>query len=569
MPRRWLFRGALVLAVLVHVPALFAPFMLDDHDQAAMLEGRYGPGRAPFNLYDYVDDANRASLFERGFLPWWTDPHLVVRFWRPLASFLIWADYRAFGLHPFWHHLHSLAWWVVAVLGVHALLKRCFRPRSVLFGTIAFALAPAHAIPLVYVANREALVSAALGVWALVAYTRWREAHRPRDGLTAFVVFALAMLAGEYSLCLAGYVVAVELFKRREPLARRAVGLAAFVVPAAAYFAAHVGLGYGAHGAGFYRNPFHDFASYARVAPRRLAILVGSAWLGVDESWTEASSWGIVLLVAATIGVVSVPLVRALRDTNEDERRNALWMLVGSVLALAPVAAVQASTRVLVVSMIGVCGVAGVVVDRTWFPDAPQPRRGLAELAGLAALALGFAQFVRAPFETMAIVRAASTAAESYAARLDWLRAHLDPGARPTVVVLRGDSSEMLLAGPMLLRDKAPDRWRMLAFHSGRMLLLRTGERTIELVQSERPLFHVGPDDLFRTAGSLAPGDSVEVPGMKATLLQADDHGAPKRVRFELDRDLDDPSLQWLTEGRDGFREERPPPVGYGAPVMP
>jgi hypothetical protein len=553
----------------VHVPVLFAPFMLDDHNQAAMVDGRYGPARAPFNLYDYVDDTNRSSLFERGLLPWWTEAHLVVRFWRPLASFLVWLDYRAFGLHPFWHHLHSLAWWGVAVLGVRALLQRCLRPRAALLGTVAFALAPAHAIPLVYVANREALVSAALGVWGLVAYGRWRDARRARDGLGAFLLFSLAVLAGEYGLCLTGYVLSVEIFKRRESPLRRALGLAVFVLPAAAYFATHVGLGYGAHGAGFYRNPFHDFASYARVAPRRLAILLGMAWLGFDESWTEASTWGIILLAAGTVALVAVPLVRTLRDANEDERRNALWLLAGSLLALAPVVAVQASTRVLVVPMIGVCGVAGLVLDRVWFPDTPQPRRGVAELAGLAALAIGFAQFVRAPLESLAIERAAAQAAASYDERVGWLREHLDPGARPTVMVLRGDSSEMLLAGPLLLRDKTPDRWRMLAFHSGRMLLLRTGTRTIEIVQSERPLFHVGPDDLFRRDGTLRPGDSVELPGMKATLLQADDHGAPKRVRFELDRDLDDLSVQWITEGVDGFREEKPPPVGYGSPVLP
>jgi hypothetical protein len=570
MPRRWLFRGALALAVLVHVPALFAPFMLDDHAQRAMAEGRYGAPRTPFDLYDYIDDANRASLFDRGVIPWWTDPRLVVRFLRPLSSALLWADHHAFGPHPLWHHVHSMLWWAIATAGVHALLKRSFRPRSALFGTVVFALAPCHAVPLVWLANREALVSVALGTWALVAYARWREGRRPRDGLVSLALFGVAVLAGEYTLCFAGYVLAIELVRRREPLPRRALGLLAFAIPAAAYVALHVALGYDAHGSGFYRNPLHDLGTYARGAPRRLAILAGAAWLGVDETWTASPSWALALLGAGTVALLVPPLVRVLRGLDEDERRRASWMLIGSVVALAPVLSVEASKRLLGVSMVGVSGVVGLVLDRIWFPDAPPPRRGLAELAGLLAAALGFAHFVRAPIETIVIMRASTRGAEAYASRAEWLREHLDPRTRSTVVLLRGNSSETVLWGPFVLGDAAPDRWRVLSFASGRELLLRTGPRSVELVQSERPLFAVGPDDLFRNVGSLNVGESVELPGMKATLLQADEHGLPKRVRFELlDRDVDDPSVQWLAEGADGFREETLPPVGYGTPVMP
>jgi hypothetical protein len=570
MPRaRWLFRAALALALLVHLPALVAPFLLDDLAQTAMAEGRYVAPRTPFDLYDYIGDDDRADLFDRGIIPWWTDRELTVRFLRPLSSMLLWADHRVFGPHPLWHHVHSLAWWALATFGVHALLRRTLRPRPAMLGTVAFALAPAHAIPLVWLANRDVLVATALGSWALVAYVRWREARRFADGARSLGLFALAVLAGEYGLCLAGYVLAIEIVRRREPWSRRALGLAAFALPAAAYVAVHVALRYDAHGAGFYRNPLHDFGTYARGAPRRLAILLGGAWFGADESWTSSSVWALAALGVGTVGVLAVPVARVLRGLGEDEGRRVSWMLLGSVLALAPLLSVEASRRLLGISMIGVCGVIGALLDAAWFPGAPPPRRGLAELTALVALALGFVHFVRAPIETIAITHAATRGAQAYVSRVAWLREHVDGAARATVIVLRADSSETALWGPLVLRERAPTRWRVLAFSSGRMLLLRTGEHTIELVQSERPLFNVGPDDLFRGVGSLFPGDSVELPGFKATLLQVDDRQRPKRIRFELDRDLGDPSLQWITEAADGFREESLPPVGYGAPVLP
>jgi hypothetical protein len=56
---------------------------------------------------------------------------------------------------------------------------------------------------------------------------------------------------------------------------------------------------------------------------------------------------------------------------------------------------------------------------------------------------------------------------------------------------------------------------------------------------------------------------------MKATVVLLDDSQMPRRLRFELDADVDDPGYAWITEGEDGFREEKPPPIGYGAPVLP
>jgi hypothetical protein len=566
--RKRLLGVVVALAVLVHLPSLFAPSMLDDWAQSAMAEGRFGLRRSPFDLYDYIDDANWAVLFDRGVIPWWTHPRLVVRFFRPLSSALLWGDHTLFGHHLVLHHVHSLVWWALAVLGVHALFRRSFPRRAAILGTAVFAFAPCHAMPLVWLANREALVSATLGVWGLVWYTRWRDGRRVRDALGSVLLFSAAVLAGEYTLGFVGYVLAIELVRRREPIARRALGLSVFALPVAAYLAAHVALHYDAHGSGFYRNPLHDFGAYAHGAPRRLAILLGSAWLGVDDTWTASSWWALTLLGVGTVAVLAVPLARVVRGLESDERRRATWLLAGSVLSLAPVLSVEASNRLLGVAMIGVSALVGLLLDRAWFPAAAEPRRGAAEMTGLVALLLGFAHFVRGPVDTCLLMKNTIQAAGTYADRIGWLRAHAE-SSKSTVMVVRGESAETVLWAPMILGDAAPERWRVLTFGSGRSLLLRTGDNTLEMVASDKPLFHVGPDDLFRSFDALRPGDSVALPGMRATVLQTDSNEMPKRVRFEMERNLDDASYAWITESEDGFREEKLPPKGYGEPVLP
>ena len=59
-----------------------------------------------------------------------------------------------------------------------------------------FALAPCHAVPLAWLANRYALITLCFGTWALGAYLRWREGRALRDAALAALLFILALGGG-------------------------------------------------------------------------------------------------------------------------------------------------------------------------------------------------------------------------------------------------------------------------------------------------------------------------------------------------------------------------------------
>jgi hypothetical protein len=40
-------------------------------------------------------------------------------------------------------------------------------------------------------------------------------------------------------------------------------------------------------------------------------------------------------------------------------------------------------------------------------------------------------------------------------------------------------------------------------------------------------------------------------------------------VRFDFDRNLDDPTFEWMVEGAQGFRRFRLPPRGIGVRLSP
>jgi hypothetical protein len=562
------FAVAMAFALLVHVPALLMPFTIDDFAQREMVTGAY-PSAHPgaFGLYDFIDDANRGALLDRGIVPWWTHPHLVVRFLRPLSSLTLALDYRLAPESAWWGHVHSLLWWGAAVVLVYLLLARLLPRRVARLGVFVFAVSPCHAIPLAWLANREALVSVALGTAALVEYVMWRGERRLRDGLATLALFGLAMAAGEYSLCFAGYVVAFEVVQRRESVARRAIGLAPFVVPAIAYLLARAALHYGAKNGGMYHDPFWNFGGFAPGALFRLVVLLTTAWLGLDEV-TGLVTPGLELaaMVAVTGALLVVPVRCALRALDEPARGSVAWLAIGSFLSLLPLLAVEPSARLLGSAMTGISAVVALVIDRAWFPPQPEPRRGVAEFAGFVALAVAFVHLVRAPATTLLNTRTTIQVARATMRGMDWVREHM--GGKSSVVVLRADSLTSVIFAPCTVGGDV--QWRVLSYETPHVLVLRTGERSLEVVASPRPAFTMGPREVFRdNDGSLRAGDSVAVAGMRATVLQLDKDGMPRRVRYDFDRDLSDPSILWINETRAGFEEEPVPQKGQGEPITP
>jgi hypothetical protein len=476
---------------------------------------------------------------------------------RPLSSALLSADHRLAGSGALLPHIHSFMWWTAASLAVFALLRQCFSIRVACLGTGVFAMAPCHSLPLVWLANREALVSSALGTMALAAYARFREAPQARRGLAAFALFTLALLAGEYTLGFTGYVLAIELVRPGESIATRARRVACFVFPLAAYVAAHTLLGYGAYGAIYYRDPVHDLPNFLRGAPQRFAVLVVVAWLGGgDFRWAPVPAWATPVIAIGFASLLAVPVTNTFRALDVEKRRRAHWMLLGSLISLFPALSVDPSARTLGVSMVGVSAVAALVIDCAWFPQAPEPRGGLAELTGIAASGLAFTHLVLAPVDTGLANRHYARMTNLFNERAGWVRDHA--GQRDTIVALRADS--FLLSMPLIFRNRT--RWRLLTLGSPRSLVLRTGDRAIEMISNPEPLMPEGVQIKFRMQ-MLREGEVIDVPGLRATVLKIDADGAPLRIRFDFDRDLDDPSMFWVTEGATGFREQKPPSVGY------
>lgn len=568
----------LLLGVLTFVPAVFTTFFLDDHVHTAMIEGRFPGQRRPFDLYNFIDDQNRAELYARGFLPWWADPTVTIRFLRPLGSLLVWADHVTFGEHALPMHLHSLLWWGAAVLAARALFARAFTPRVVLFATAIFALSPSHAVPLAWIANRESLMSTAFGAVALGLVTRRVPGPGPttRAALAASVLYALAFVGGgEYALAFGGYAVAIEFVRRRleDGAAARLRRLLPFVAPAATYLVVRHALGYGAEASGFYSDPIGDPIGFLTKLPVHALVLLGDGWLTLDaEHW--AVSWavlGLALTAAAIVFAVRTVVVRTIAELEPNAADTARWLLWGSFLAMIPGLAAVPHARLLGIAMLGIAPVVALVLEKAWFSDARPERRGYAELVNVVALALGFAHLVHGPVTSWLAGRKLqkdAAAFERLAKRFTpWMegeRAGASP-AEADVAVVRGTSSVYFM--PFALgRSELPKRWRVLA-QTGHVLVQRIDEHTLDVIASRgAALYPPGEPNLFRDdRRRLEVGETIVQGDMTATVREVGDLG-PRIVRFTF---ADPEALVWVSEKQRDWETVSLPTPGFGAPFNP
>lgn len=556
-----------MLGLLTFFPALITPRFLDDYLHALMLDGRFPVPRSPFNLYDFVDDTNRALFFERGLLPWWAHPELKLRFLRPLASALLWLEHTL-GVGIVLQHLHSFAWWLGAVFSARALFRRVFSPRVALMATFIFALAPCHALPLAWVANRNALLSLVFGLWGLAAYLRLREQPSFARALATLSAFSAALLAGEYALCFTGYVVAYELTHKEPRLARRALALLP-LLPVAGYLAARARLDYGAFGSGFYIDPIHEPWTFLRIVPWRLAILLSQGFFTVGTDTWLLGEWSWLVFPFALSSLLALAfLLRGVHEAlPEPTRRFARFLLLGALLAVIPVMPSFPSPRVMAIALLGIAPNIALLLDASWFVERGEHNER-ASYTGMAAVVLGFLHFIHAPVCAWLAASQLQRDASRFVADVTWVGKKLHKLGTSEVVVLRGAVDSLFAPFALVAMGGPWTRWDVLS-DPGHMLALRRDERTLELVTpASSALFPFGGLNLFRSPEPrLREGDTFTTHTFALELLAMGEFG-PTRARVTFERPLERDRL-WIWRQHNSLREVTPPEIKFGLPSDP
>ncbi len=578
-----------LLAMLLCAPALQLGWQIDDHfHRAAMTRPDLAfLARSPVGLFDFIRGSENVRWWiAEGYVPWFTNPDLSIGFFRPLSSLTHWLDYRAWPDDPRLMHFQSLLWLGAAVLAAGWLFRRLFATAWVAgLATLLFAVEDAHAMPAVWLANRNAMIGLFFGLLALLAHHRWRREKWWAGAVLAPAAFLLALLANEGALAIGGYLLAHALFIDQGAWWRRLGSLVPCGIVGLGWAVAYRALGYGVSGSGTYVDPASDPLIFLGQAARNAPVLLfGQLGFPADLVYLMPSDVGrAVWLAALVVLLIAVALLLPLL------RRDCLsrFFFTGMLLAVPPVCSTTASTRLLHFVGIGGIGLlalflSGVLSRDRWVPRGRwygYPARAVVLL--LIIVHLGLSPIVLS--HTAAHVRQAGKFLGAMeAASLSFL----GPEIEQQVLVTVNTPTVAINTYGWLIRVLHGGSWPLRSPILGSgvqpLEIHRIDERTLLFTADGGFLSHLGApvtgedappsvdvrnmyrmfDLIYRGDQPFTAGQRIELADLKVVIRQVTSDGRPEAVAFRFHRPLEDPLYCWLMWEDQAFIPFTPPAVG-------
>ena len=571
----------------------------DDYPQHVMVEGAAPVERSLFDLYNCWSGGTAAEtrlLMNFGTIPWWTHPELRLAMMRPLSSALIAFDYHVLDKNQVAFHLHSMIWWAFLIVCSALLLREVLPRQMAAVAVLLFAMEEGHGLPLLWLANRNALVSLSFGLLGLWSHIRWRRGKGRSYLVLSVVMFSLGLLGGEWTMPVFAYLFAFELLGTRDRLSVRFRAL----LPAATLgllflFAQHL-LSYAALNSDVYVNPTSDPLEYLVRASQRFPVFFGDLVLGVPSVWYQTGTplrhvvihavldWNLVspevwrqlpewqlwqVVLGSLAGLIGLLVIRwGFRYQPPRLLRELGWLLLGALLSMLPMVASFPSSRLVLPASVGVStAFAAILLTRfrhlreSWHELTVRSRA--ATLAVLLAV-LGVQVFLSG-LHSQREVRAFAYFFESVR---QWvLQSDIDDSKSEEqhVFLLNSIEHTTVLFSPYVLRFHGrpmPRSIRILSAAPHAHDVLRTDERTLEMTVLGGSLMESDLETLYRAERfPLNPGDRVKTDEFEALILRGYD-GKPVSVRFVFKRSLEDDSYLFLFSTLNGLRRFLLPAVG-------
>jgi hypothetical protein len=538
-PVKW---AILVTIIFGAVQLPFSSFMADDFMQLGILEG-VSPSTwlGPMDVYTLADGdpVHMRTLKDTGAFQWSWDPGFKAKFFRPLSAFLLIIDHAIFGLNPLRYSIHNLLWFFSLIIAVGFLMQRAVPGRISSLAIVIFSISGIHWYVVYWTAARHIIVAASIGLWSLLAYTKWREQGWKKGRIISIPGILLSLLAGEAALGVLAYFFAYELLSTDNVLKRKLKNLLPFIILTVAYLIVYKSLGYGAYEGSGYLNPTSVPLQFLLAFPGRFLALAGTMIAGGHaDLWMFPSiRFYIVLIGILIIILLFIVFKKASSFASAKEKKSVRWMLLGSVISLIPFSAASPGARCLVVPFVGGAVIISFVLYYWWMFIRKLP--GLKPgFPGIFCWLLLFIHFVFAPIQRFV---GPGFAKQVFANRLKSVleKAEFNHQQPPQKIVFLNvpDFSIGLHSYyyRKLNREPMPESWWVLSWENCHHRVYRSGTNSFEL-----ELINGSINRSF-----LKKGTVIKLTGMEVTVLKADKEGA-NCIEFRFDRSLDDPSLQFL-----------------------
>ena len=561
----WLIIG---LGLVLSSPSLFTGLCADDYIHELMM--REHPGIAgfafrPFDLFAFAngDPVRAHKLIDEGVFPWWTDPGVVLAFFRPITSATHYLDHLLWPHQPVLMHVQSLAW-LGLLLGVVGAIYRRFMRSAWTAGLalLLYAVDDARATTVAWLANRNALIALTLALPSLLAYDKWR-----RDGVRAGaflgpLALAAGLFAGEAALAVVAYLLAYAIFLDEGSVRERLLRLWPYAAVLVVWRALYVHLGYGSIGSGIYFDPGRDPLGFLEAAAARLPVLlVGQFALPPADLWDlyplifPPGRWAVMLVAAGVIGVLAalvVPLWR--RDPV------IRFWTAGCLLATLLMCTTFPHDRLLTGLGMGAMALVAEILVRTVEGEHPQRGRWVSVAAG----ALAFVHLVLAPLLSPYRARAMNDVNRMLGRANQSVPSDVSITTKSVVLV---NPPLDPFAGYFLMYRVAagehrPKHLRWLTTGVTDVRIERVDERTLRIRPGAGFLSSTSQMMLRSLTHPMRLGERITLSGMTIEVSDLAPDGRPLEIVVRFAHQLEDPSLEWLKWDEHGYVPFQLPAVG-------
>ena len=550
-----------------HLDDLIGRFIFSDLPGAERLYKIYAGGYGAAN--GNPEDA--AWMMEEGYAPWWMDPQVLLAFFRPISLATHLLDAELWPNSALLWHVHSWLWFGVLLL---AATRTYLGLQGTLVGGLAallFAVDHTHGLPVGFITNRYILIATALSLLALHYHAKARSQERASSAYLAWLCYGLALLSGESSAAIVGYLVAYALFLDSGTWLRRARSLAPYFVITLGWRILYNALGRGARGSDLYIDPAREPLRFLLALIERAPMLLLGQWFAPPAETYTLSDPITAAAITALAWLFAAAFVFALWPVLKSDRVARFWA-TGMALAIVPMCSGEPNNRMLFVAGIGAAGLLAQWASHYW-EAAKQGLKALPErfsraFAGLMLIVHLVLSPVLVPIGACSLVLLTS------------LKQSFDDvgeeavGREAVFVTVPDYFAVRLMRMTKEVEGKpTPDKWRALSFGPEQITVTRTDARTLVLDYEggamNEPAVTKQRLDLYRSQNApMHVGERVELSGLSVEVLSVTADGRPLRARFRFAESLDAPRYQLYHWVDNHFRPYTPPPVG-GRETLP
>jgi hypothetical protein len=560
-------RVVIVLALALVAPSIVGGFAFDDYillDELSHRDHDFWPGRAPLDLFRWLDPAHVHRLVDGEGLAFWTFDRTTNAYLRPITSLTHTIDGLLWPRSAEAMHLHSLIWFALLLVLVTKLYSELLENRFVVgVASAMFALDSAHGVAVGWISNRNALVGGAFGAAALLLYHRFRRGEGARFGVLAWLCAACSVFSAELAVGLLGYVLGYALLYEQGPLRRRLLSLLPYAALLALFAIVRVVGHYGVYGLGAYIDPLHEPGAFLASLPERVLVLLSSQVSRLNADLFEYASAATRPLYCAAALLACAAFVACLWPSLRT-RREARFLGAGAVLSALPLAAGSPSDRLLTFVGVGAMPLLAIALEGALVAFERGTARALRDrVRNLGALAFGLVHLTLDPLLLPMFTLSPATNART----IDALDASLPKDAAisgKTVIVTEVPDSVLLTYLPAMRAFKGESPL-------GKLYWLVGNATPVELERRDETTLRVSTrsgffSDAWEERASRLPlhaGQRIELSEMSVAVVKVTRDGRPLVCDFMFRRPLEASEFVWLRFTGDQLQPTQPPRLAH------